>query len=305
MNYTITFNPAVDLVMQMDNLQVGVLNRANREEYVTGGKGINMATILNQFGKPVIATGFLGGFSGKYIESDLNKDSIHHHFIQIDGTTRINVKIKAKQETEINGTGPQITEADFNRLVDYLEDQLQKEDVVFLAGNAAPGMTVKHYEAIGQLVFNKKANFVLDTNKDFLTACLKYQPFLIKPNQHELGEIFKTEITSLEETIYYAKQLQMEGTKNVLVSLGGDGSVLVTQEGDVYTANVPKGQVVNSVGAGDSMVAGFMAKFIETNDYALSLQYGAASGSATAFSVGIAKIEKIYSLVEQITVTQI
>lgn len=305
MNYTITFNPAVDLVMQLDHLHVGDLNRVEGEQYVVGGKGINMATILNQLDTPVVATGFLAGFTGQFIEDALDNEKIQNHFIKVPGTTRINVKLKSEQETEINAAGPEIKQEDFNRLIDYLNNQLEADDVVFLAGNAAPGLSAKHYEAIGQLVLDKKAKFVLDTNKDLLTACLKYQPFLIKPNKQELSEIFKTAIDSLEDTIYYAKKLQESGAKNVIVSLGGDGSVLVTETHAVYTANTPEGQVVNSVGAGDSMVAGFMSKFNETGDYAQSLQLGAASGSATAYSVGIATADTIYALVDQIGVKQI
>lgn len=305
MNYTITFNPAIDLVVQAQSIALGELNRVDQTAYVMGGKGINMSTILNELGSKTQATGFVGGFTGDYIKQQLNQANIDHHFINVQEPTRINVKIKAEEETEINAPGPNITSKDFDALYQYLDSVVTEEDAIFLAGNAAPGLDASHYQAIAKLAQDKGAKFVLDSNKDLLTACLAYKPFLIKPNQHELSEIFGIEINTIKDIIYYANQLQLRGAQNVLVSLGGAGSFLLTPTGDIYQANVPQGTVINSVGAGDSMVAGFMAKYNESDDPALSLQQGAACGSATAFSVGIAKRDHIEDLKQQIKVVKL
>lgn len=305
MNYTITFNPAIDLVIRVDKVQLGDLNRSTQEDYVAGGKGTNMSFILKRLGHDNVATGFLAGFSGEFIKSALQAEAIEPAFVQVDGITRINVKLKGQEETEINAAGPTVTQADFDRLMAYLDQQVQADDNIFLAGNAAPGLDASHYQAIAQLAQDKSARFILDSNKDLLTHCLPYGPFLIKPNHHELGEIFGVEIQTVEEIIHYAKQLQAKGARNVIVSRGGDGSLLLTESGEVYTANVPTGQVVNSVGAGDSMVAGFMAKYTETGDFKQSLQYGAATGSATAFSVWLATKDQVDELVAHITVQQL
>ncbi|MGX7092780.1 1-phosphofructokinase [Hutsoniella sourekii] len=305
MNYTITFNPAVDLVLQVEHLELGDLNRATSDHYVVGGKGINMSTILHELGASSVATGFVGGFSGDFIKNELEGAGIDQHFIEVDGITRINVKVKSDSETEINAAGHLVTQDKFDQLVSYLDQVLEAGDAVFLAGNAAPGLNKDHYQAIAKLAQEKEARFVLDSNKDLLTACLAYQPFLIKPNQHELGEIFQTKIDDLDQTIHYAKKLQEKGARNVIVSLGGAGSVLVSEAGQVYRANVPEGQVVNSVGAGDSMVAGFTQGFIDTEDYAFSLKQGAACGSATAYSVGIAQRSLIDQLLDEIKVEEI
>lgn len=305
MLYTITFNPAVDLVMQTDTIRIGELNRVHSDEYVAGGKGINMSVLLKRLGHDNVATGFIGGFTGSYIRRSLIAEGIRPEFIEIDAITRINVKIKGKYETEINANGPTIHPEDIVILLHYFEENLKAGDTVFLAGNAAPGMTSEHYERVAELCRTKEVRFVLDTNKDLLTACLVHQPFLIKPNARELSEIFNVTVDTLEEVVHYAKKLQEMGARNVIVSLGGDGAVLVTETGEVYQSSVPKGELVNSVGAGDSMVAGFMAKFIESNDYAESLKQGAASGSATAFSVGIATKELVEQLVAEIEIKRI
>ena len=305
MIYTITFNPAVDLVIQVPNCQLGALNRSKGEEYVAGGKGINMSIVLKRLGVDNIATGFLGGFSGKFIEEFLEKEGVITHFISVDGTTRINVKVKGEVETEINAAGATVNVEKFQQLVRYLEDHLQEEDIVFLAGNAAPGLDETSYVEIAKLCHARGVKLVLDTTKTSLLACLPYQPFMIKPNQHELEELFGVKIETQEEMIAYAFKLQEKGARNVLVSCGGEGSFLVSETGQVLTSNTPKGILINSVGAGDSMLAGFMAKYIETNDFKKSLKQGAASGSATAFSVGIATRELIEALIPQIKIKEI
>lgn len=305
MIYTITFNPAVDLVIQVPNCQLGALNRSKGEEYVAGGKGINMSIVLKRLGIDNIATGFLGGFSGKYIEEFLEKEGITPQFISVEGTTRINVKVKGEVETEINAAGPTVNGEKFQRLMNYFEEVLQEGDVVFLAGNAAPGLDETSYVEIAKLCHASGVKLVLDTTKESLLACLPYQPFIIKPNQHELEELFGVNIQTQDEIVRYALQLQKKGACNVLVSCGGGGAFLVSETGQVFVSSVPKGTLVNSVGAGDSMLAGFMAKFIETNDFRKSLKQGAASGSATAFSVGITTRELIEELIPHIEIAEI
>ena len=305
MIYTITFNPAVDLVIQVPNCQLGTLNRSMGEEYVAGGKGINMSIVLKRLGVDNIATGFLGGFSGKFIEEFLENEGINPQFISVDGTTRINVKVKGEVETEINAAGPTVDAEKFQQLINYFEDILAEGDIVFLAGNAAPGLDETSYVAIAKLCHVRGVKLVLDTTKESLLACLPYRPFIIKPNQHELEELFGVNIQTQEEMLNYAFQLQEKGARNVLISCGSEGAFLVSETGQVFTSNVPKGILVNSVGAGDSMLAGFMAKFIETNDDRKSLKQGAASGSATAFSVGITTRELIEELIPQIEIAEI
>ena len=305
MIYTITFNPAVDLVIQVPNCQLGILNRSIGEEYVAGGKGINMSIILKRLGVDNIATGFLGGFSGKYIEEFLEKEGITSQFIAVEGTTRINVKVKGEVETEINAAGPNVGVEKFQQLVNYFKDVLKEGDIVFLAGNAAPGLDEMSYVEIARLCRARGVKLVLDTTKNSLLACLPYQPFMIKPNQHELEELFGVKIETQEKMLNYAFQLREKGARNVLISCGGEGAFLVSETGQVLISNTPKGTLVNSVGAGDSMLAGFMAKFIETSDYRMSLKQGAASGSATAFSVGIATRELIEELMPHIKIEEI
>lgn len=305
MHYTITFNPAVDLVMQVPVVNLGSLNRAMKDDYVAGGKGINMSTILNQMGVATTATGFVGGFSGSFIRQAMEAEGISEHFIEVDGITRVNVKIKSEEETEINAKGPEVSQEEFAALLEYLAEVLEEGDVVYLAGNAAPGLTHLHYRQVAELCLDKGIRFVLDSNKDLLTQSLPYKPFLIKPNRDELEEIVNTDLVSVEAIIDAAMSLQNRGARNVIVSLGGDGALLVTEDGQAFQSGIPEGEVINSVGAGDSMVAGFMAHFDKTGDYAESLQMGAACGSATAYSVGIAKRDLIDRLFQEIEVKNI
>lgn len=305
MIYTITFNPAVDLVIQIPNCQLGKLNRSIGEKYVAGGKGINMSIVLKRLGIDNIATGFLGGFSGKFIEEFLEKEGVNPQFISVEGTTRINVKVKGEVETEINAAGPTVDAEKFQQLMNYFEDVLTEGDIVFLAGNAAPGLDETSYVEIAKLCQIRGTKLVLDTTKTLLLACLPYHPFIIKPNQHELEELFGVKIETKEKMLNYAFQLREKGARNVLISCGGEGAFLVSETGQVLISNTPKGTLVNSVGAGDSMLAGFMANFIETSDYRMSLEQGAASGSATAFSVGIATRELIEELMPHIKIEEI
>lgn len=305
MIYTITFNPAIDLVMATDQVKLGSLNRVHAQDYVAGGKGINISVILKELGVDSTATGFIGGFTGEFIEKELEKHNIQSKFIHVEGNTRINVKIKAEEETELNGSGPFIAEKEFDRFYQFLKNKLSAEDTVFLSGNTAKGLNSDAYVAIAKLCQDKETRFIVDSNKDLLTKTLKYEPFLIKPNQTELEEIFNIPITNKLDIINYAKELKNMGARNVLVSCGGDGAVLLTEDGDFYSSNVAEGEVINSVGSGDSMIAGFMAKYIQTTDFPESLKLGAAAGSATAFSVGTADRKQIESLTNHITIKNI
>ena len=302
MIYTITFNPAVDLVIQVDQCQLGELNRSKGEAYVAGGKGINVSLVLQRLGHVNYATGFVGGFTGQYIKDTLIQEGVKPLFVEVDGITRVNVKVKSQEETEINAAGPQVSPEKFAELMAIFERDLSSEDVVFLAGNAAPGLDVKAYTAIAKLCQERGAKFVLDTNKQLLTECLPYRPFVIKPNHHELGEIFGVSLKDEAEIIHYAKKLQELGARHIIVSRGGEGALLLTEDGQVFSSDIPKGTVVNSVGAGDSMLAGFVATYLETGDFAQSLKRGAATGSATAYSVWIAERQLIDDLVDQIHV---
>ncbi|MDO4670407.1 MAG: 1-phosphofructokinase [Aerococcus sp.] len=302
MIYTITFNPAIDLVLTSDSITLGELNRSSDEEFVAGGKGINASVIFDHLDQPTIATGFIGGFTGRFIEEALDTADIAHHFISIEGKTRVNVKLHADVETEINSAGPKVSVEAMQELLSYLSENVTDGDVIFLAGNAAPGLGAKDYVAVAELAKSKNARFVLDTNRALLEECLPHHPFIIKPNRDELGELFNVTITNQAETVHYAKKLQEAGAQNVLVSLGGEGALLLSETGDIYTSNAPKGEVKNSVGAGDSMLAGFISEYLRTNDPAASLKRGAATGSATAFSVGIATREKIDEIYTQIVV---
>lgn len=305
MIYTITFNPAIDLVMSTNQVKLGMLNRIHTQDYVPGGKGINISTILKELGIDSITTGFIGGFTGQFIEKTLEKNDIQSKFIHVEGNTRINVKVKAEEETELNGTGPLITEKEFNHFYQYLKNTLTAEDTVFLSGNTAKGQNAGAYVTIAKLCQDKGTRFIVDSNKDLLTKTLEYEPFLIKPNQNELEEIFNRTITNKSDIKKYAAKLKNMGAKNILVSCGGDGAVLLTEDGDFYSSNVAEGEVINSVGSGDSMIAGFMAKYIRTNDFSESLKLGAAAGGATAFSIGIADRNLIESLVNHITVKKL
>lgn len=304
MIYTITLNPAIDLVMEVSQPELGKLNRSEAEEYVVGGKGVNVSTMLARFQLKSIATGFIAGFTGDYIVDAIRSEWIQPEFVQVSGVTRVNVKLRGDQETEINGSGPMVEPKDFERLIDYLKAQLTEDSIVFLTGNVARGLESRHYQEISQVTQVSGGRLVLDTTKNLLKDCLKFKPFVIKPNIYELEEIFERTLDSQASIIAAAHELQAQGAENVLVSMGGEGALLITQD-EVYQVDSPHGTVINSVGAGDSMLAGFMAHYIKTEDYAESLRMGTASGSATAFSMGIAEFEKIQSLANNVVVNQI
>lgn len=296
MVYTVTFNPALDYVVRMDHFQVGEVNRTAQEEIQLGGKGINVSTVLSHLGVENVALGFLAGFTGQALEEGLRRQGIRTDFIWLEqGLTRINVKIKAGQESEINGQGPNIDAAALDQLFQKL-DKLEQDDVLIVSGSVPATLPGDIYERILARLEGRGIHFVVDATRDLLCNVLPYHPFLIKPNNIELGEIFGRTLNTDEEIRDCAAQLRQRGARNVLVSMAGDGSLLLDETGACYRLGVPKGQVRNSVGAGDSMVAGFVAGWLKTGDYAYAQRLGAAAGSATAFSDGLATGEQIMAL---------
>ncbi len=297
MIYTVTFNPAIDYVVRMEKeLLTGMTNRSSREECYFGGKGINVSTVLTNLGVDNTALGFMAGFTGKAIEESVKKRGIHADFITLDeGISRINVKIKGHAETEINAHGPEIPQKALNQLFCKIKE-LTDGDMLILAGSIPNSLPSDVYEKILSIVGSKKIDVVVDATKDLLKNVLKYHPFLIKPNNHELGEMFDTELKTDEEIEIHARKLQDMGARNVLISMAGDGAMLISEDGRRFRIGVPKGTVRNSVGAGDSMVAGFIASFLEDKDYEKALKMGTAAGSATAFSDDLATKEAIWDI---------
>lgn len=288
MIYTVTFNPAIDYVVHLEEVVTGMVNRSQSEEVYYGGKGINVSTILRELEIESKALGFIAGFTGLEIESALKKLGIQTDFIHLEeGLSRINLKIKAQKETEINGQGPRIKEEDINKLFNQL-GEVEDGDILVLAGSIPNTLPQNIYEKIMERLSGKDIKIVVDATKELLLNVLAYHPFLIKPNHHELSEIFNTQIQSDEEIIFYAKQLQEKGARNVLVSMAKEGAILITEDKRIHKLGVPKGVVKNSVGAGDSMIAGFIAGYLKEKDFLEALKLGTAAGSATAFSSGLA-----------------
>lgn len=300
MIYTITFNPALDYIVKMDNFNLGYVNRSSEEYVYAGGKGINVSIVLSNLEVENKALGFIAGFTGDEIERRVREFGCDTDFIKLkDGMSRINVKIKADVESEINGGGPDISEEALNSLYEKLET-LVEGDILVLAGSIPKSMPVDIYEKIMERLQNKGVKFIVDTTGESLLKALKYNPFLIKPNHHELGELFGVKLNNKEEVIEYAKKLKDMGAENVLISMAGDGAVLINSNGEVITSNVPKGVVKNSVGAGDSMVAGFIAGYLNSSKVEEGFKLGVATGSASAFSEGLAEKDYVYELLEQI-----
>lgn len=298
MVYTVTFNPALDYVVRVEDFQPGETNRTTSDEVQFGGKGINVSTVLRNLGVDNVALGFLAGFTGKGLEQGLREMGINTDFIWLErGLTRINVKIKAGQETEINGQGPDISPAALEQLFAKL-DQLKEGDVLVLAGSIPKSLPDDIYQRILQRLEGRGILTAVDATRDLLCAVLPYNPFLIKPNDRELGEIFGRTLVTDGEIEDCARQLQVRGARNVLVSMAGAGSLLVDETGKTHRLGVPKGTVRNSVGAGDSMVAGFLAGWLKEHDYAAAHRMGAAAGSATAFSDGLALAGDVKALLE-------
>lgn len=299
MIYTVTFNPSLDYIVTVPQFTCGVVNRTRKELIYPGGKGINVSMVLKNLGYDSTALGFLAGFTGDKLKSLLEEKGIRADFIVVkEGMTRINVKLRSEQETEINGQGPKIGTADIDRLYGQL-DALKDGDILVLAGSIPDVLPQTIYMDIMKHLQTKNLRIAVDATKDLLANVLQYRPFLIKPNNHELGEIFGVEITEKEDVIRYARKLQEMGAQNVLVSMAGDGAVLVAEDKTVYQADAPKGEAVNSVGAGDSMVAGFLAGFLEQGDYRRAFAMGVCTGSASAFSEELAVKEDVMRLMEQ------
>lgn len=297
MVYTVTFNPAIDYVVHVDDMEPGMTNRTKSEEIYFGGKGINVSIVLKELGITSKALGFVAGFTGKAIEEGMQDMGVDTDFVTLEsGNSRINVKIKSKEETELNAQGPRISESAINEIFDKLS-KLEDGDTLVLAGSIPNTLPADIYEKILASLQDKEIKFVVDATGDLLLNVLKYKPFLIKPNNHELGEMFKTEIKNNDDVIKYAKKLRELGARNVLISMAGDGAILIDENDEVHHLGVCKGTVKNSVGAGDSMVAGFIAGS-STGDYEYALKLGTATGGATAFSDGLAKRADIDALLK-------
>ena len=302
MIYTVTLNPSIDYVIELEHLNTGHVNRVNSENVYPGGKGINVSRILKTLGNDNVATGFVSNFTGDFIKNSLYEQNIKSDFIQLDnGFTRINVKIKSDEETEINGGGPHISDEKLEELF-YKLSKLKEDDILILAGSIPSTLSEDLYEKIMSRVRENKVKVVVDATKSLLLNVLKYNPFLIKPNNHELEEIFNVKLESQNDIITYAKKLQEMGGRNILVSMGKDGAILLSENKEVYVSNVAKGEVINSVGAGDSMVAGFISGYLKTSSYEEALRLGAASGSATAFSSDLASKDFIDELIKEINI---
>lgn len=306
MIYTVTLNPSIDHVVSMNILQEGLVNKVNIENFYAGGKGINVSKILKEHEVENIALGFISGFTGEFIKNNLEQCGIKNDFINVlNGYSRINMKIKTNEnETEINGLGPSISESNIEELFSKLE-KLSPSDILVLAGSIPPTLSDNFYEEIMKRLSNKNIKIIVDARNNLLLNVLKYHPFLIKPNHHEISEIFNLEIKTTDELIFYGNKLKEMGAQNVLISLGGDGAILLTESNEIYRSNIPKGTLKNSVGSGDSMVGGFIAGYLKTNDYKEALKLGAASGSATAYSDDLAKISFINELSNQIQITKL
>ncbi len=294
MIYTVTFNPSLDYIVEVKNMTLGATNRTSFEQMLPGGKGLNVSFVLKNLGFETTALGFLAGFVGEEIERRVAETGVTCEFIRLtDGCSRINMKVRNVDGTEVNGMGPVIPEEKVQQMLERL-DNLTKEDILVLAGSIPASMPATIYSDIMKRLAEQDGPLtVVDATKNLLLNVLPYRPFLIKPNHHELGELFDVTLTTREDAVPYAKKLQEQGARNVLVSMGGLGAVLVDEAGGVYLSEAPEGVVVNSVGAGDSMVAGFLAGWLEKQNYEYAFHLGLAAGSASAFSEKLATSEEV------------
>lgn len=297
MIYTVTFNPSLDYIVKVDDLALGAVNRASSEVIMAGGKGVNVSIVLKNLGHESRALGFLAGFTGDEIARQLEERGVACDFIRVkEGMSRINVKIASQQETEVNGMGPDIGFSDVEALFDRL-DALVAGDILIVSGSVPAALPQDIYERILARLEGRGVDIVVDATRDLLLNVLAYRPFLIKPNNHELGDIFGVELSRREEVVPYAKMLQERGARNVLVSMAGEGAVLVGEDGSVLMSESPRGQVVNSVGAGDSMVAGFVAGYLEGDgSFERAFRMGLCTGSASAFSLELATRDDVEAL---------
>lgn len=296
MIYTVTFNPSLDYIVTVDNFTTGRVNRTTTEFMYPGGKGINVSIVLKNLGYDNIALGFEAGFTGEEIIRRISDMGIIHDFIHVDsGLSRINVKIRSDNESEINGQGPAIEADHINKLYQRF-DKLKNGDILVLAGSIPTVMPDSMYMDIMKYLKGRNIKIVVDATKDLLVNVLEYRPFLIKPNNHELGEIFGVELKTRDEVVEYAKRLQKMGAVNVLVSMAGEGAVFVAEDGSIFKTPAPKGVVKNSVGAGDSMVAGFIAGYLNSGNYVEAFKMGVCTGSASAFSDKLATKAEVEAL---------
>ena len=300
MIYTVTFNPSLDYIVSVEDFQLGKTNRARAEQMLPGGKGINVSTVLQNLGIENVALGFAAGFTGEELLRKMKAIGFHCDFITLEeGCSRINIKMKDFDGTEINGKGPVISQEAVDQLMAKL-DRLGEGDTLILAGSIPTSMPDSIYRDILAALSGRGIQFVVDATKDLLLNVLKYRPFLIKPNNHELGEIFGVTLTTREDVIPYAKKLQEKGARNVLVSMAGQGAVLAAENGEVHMQPAPKGVLVNAVGAGDSMVAGFVAGWTQKQDFLHAFRMGVSAGSASAFSDLLATREEIEQVYQSI-----
>ena len=302
MIYTVTFNPALDYIVRLDSFVSGGTNRVNFEQVLAGGKGINVSIVLGNMGQKSTALGFIAGFTGEEVKRQLQDKKVNYDFIQLPkGFTRINAKVKADTETEINGQGPNISEEKWQALITQIDKILKSGDVLVLAGSIPNTLPDDMYERILARLYGRGVRCVVDATKKLLLNVLKFQPFLIKPNNNELEDLFDTKLKTDEEFLEHAKKLQKKGAKNVLVSMGADGALLLDEHGNHYRCPAPKGTLVNSVGAGDSMVAGFLTGLAENNgDYERAFRFAVACGSASAFSENLATRAEVEELMKQL-----
>lgn len=296
---TVTLNPSLDYVVNVDNFKVDSVNRSTNESIYAGGKGINVSMVLNNLGVQNKALGFIAGFTGDEIERQVKEHNVECDFIKLkEGNSRINVKLKSDDETEINGNGPHISDEELNMLFEKIS-HLNKGDYLVLSGSIPSSLPSDIYERLIESILENEVEFIVDATKDLLLKVLKYKPFLIKPNHHELAEMFNVELKNNDDIIKYGRKLQEMGAKNVLISMAGDGAILIPQSGEPVKREVPKGILKNSVGAGDSMVAGFIAGFLKNNDIYEAFKNGIATGSASAFSDELATKEEVENLLSQ------
>ena len=305
MIYTITFNPALDYITQVENFKIGEINRTKTETILPGGKGLNVSIVLKNLGIENTALGFVAGFTGKELIHKIESQGVKTDFVKVEkGITRINIKISSinennVEETALNGMGPQITKGDIEALFEKIR-KMSTKDIVILSGSIPKNIDNNIYERICKQLHEKEITFIVDSTQELLMNVLKYHPFLIKPNKEELEETLNCKILTKEDIINAAKTLQKIGAQNVLVSLGKEGALLLTKNDKTYYAKALEGQVVNTVGSGDSMVAGFLAGYYQTQDYEYALKTGVAAGSATAFSIRLATKEDVDLLLKQL-----
>jgi 1-phosphofructokinase len=303
MIYTVTLNPAIDYIVEVNDFQTHTLNRIRKEAKFPGGKGINVSRVLKRIGIDSMALGFTGGFTGEYIKNFLKEENISVDFTEVATDTRINIKLKSNGETELNGQGPEVTKENYEDLLKKI-NKLTENDIIVLAGSIPPSVPADFYEYVTKLCSDKGVKVIVDTSGPALMNVIKHKPFLLKPNHHELGELFSTEIKTAFDAAKYGKKLIQLGAKHIIVSMAGNGAVLCTEQ-NVYRANVPKGKVINSVGAGDSVVAGFIGTYTKTGNILEAFKYGLAAGSATAFSADLCRKEDIEPLLSQIDVQEL